>query len=277
MIVGKRSAGMKRRLGRKSMEELPVTEKELKQLLKTVDKVQNLTLCNKIVRKYNKHTKSRVKLLRKIAYNARREKEQEEELARGIVPLTENIFVEQTIPTSMESVTIDMIRMLKGTDKKKMLIAWHEWKARQKAVDVLYVNREKRRIWRTRAIKKDPEGFYARQRKYHQAEQERKHNSPEWIATHSKPRVKQTLEETKIKRKLYQKELWQDPEWRAKKNEQKKEYYYNKNKDNPEWLAKHERRKKRHQKLVELEIARAKRREARIADKLVGQDRKSVV
>ena len=269
-IVGRRNASMMKRLGRKNMEELPVTETELKQLLKTVDKVTNPTLYNKIARKYNKYAKIKVRLFRRISRRARIERELEEELSKGFVKIPEWLFHEipiDVITCPMEAVTIDMIRMLQGDDKKKMLAAWHEWKARQKAVDVQYSKREKARIERMRAIKKDPEAFYERQRRYHREERERLHNSPEWIATHGQPRKRMTLEERLAKRKAYHKRLRDDPIRRARIRAKKHEEYINKHKDIPGWLEKHELREKRHIALTILYEARARRKAERLAKK----------
>lgn len=186
-------------------EELVLTGEELRKLEKAVDKIEEPTLYKKIHKKRSRGQNVKVRILRKIAANARREREDAERLLDGIVQIPDWLFTESKAdPTSIEAVTIDMVRMLRGDDRKKLLQAFHEWKDRQKDTDRIIAKRVEQRINRQKAIKKDPEAFYARQKHYHEVEKARKHlQRVLWLQEHpKKPKKVLNAEEILEKKRI---------------------------------------------------------------------------
>jgi hypothetical protein len=251
-----------RKLGRYRMERIYLNDDEIKKLRELIDKDKEPRLYRKIKisKSRRKHLRNARKL-RKILHQVEKEKEE--------APIIETQPVTEVKPcVEIESITIDMIKMLKGRERERTLKAYHEWKARQKAIDIQYSKREKGRVDRMRAIRKDPEGFKARCRRYHLEERERLHNSPEWIKAHNTPRKVQTPEERMAKRRAWYEYCRDNPVMAAKIKEQKRQAYYDKHKDEPGWLEARARREERARNIDQLLGDRAKRKAERELRKL---------
>lgn len=191
---------------------------------------------------YKKHKKYtlnvKVRKLRRLAKIARETKERELVQAPQIPEwlFKESVMVEPE--KSIDLVTIDTLNMLNKYDRKKVLDNWHDWKKRQKEIDKRYAKAEERRVYKMRAMKKDPEGWAARTLKYKEREKAKNRAlraTTKWRKTHRKTRglVKMTPEEHRIRSRELERLHRKDPEWVAKHREHRRQKYLARKLDKP--------------------------------------------
>jgi hypothetical protein len=226
---------------------------KLGEILGKDSEVYQKIFIKKKYKKHKKHNKINIKVrkLRTLAKIAKDNK------VIDVPQIPDWLFRESLIvepEKSIDLITIDTLNMLNGHDRKRVLDSWHDWKKRQKEIDKRYARAEERRIYKMRAMKKDPEGWAARTLKYKEREKAKNralHATTKWKKTHRKTRG--ALPMTKEEKRARQRELVvlrrKDPAWIAKYRERRRQIYYNKHKDEPGWLEQRKARDIRHKEL----------------------------